>query len=182
MHIINTVKQQTNPLTGKDSITHMHGLVAHRSKGLLFTHDSYRGNCECSYLFSIGFTSFSVLFLFSLLPVSSLYRIFNTVSPEIRKIISINPSDKVLAFQYFQVHHSDRTGGPEELYSNSVISDNLNQIVNLISWICDFDFLSPALLYLFLTPEIVFCDHTRDLRWDGIFNLGPPTTASEFYE
>ena len=174
MHIINTVKQQTNPLTGKDSITHMHGLVARRTKGLLFTHDSYRGNCECSYLFSIGFTSFSVLFLFSLLPFSSLYRAFNTVSPDMRKIISINPSDKV--------HHSGRTDGPEELYSNSVISDNLNQIVNLISWICDFDSLSPALLYLFLTPEMVFCDHTRDLRWDGIFNLGPPTTASEFYE
>ena len=56
------------PLIQKDSIIHMHGLaIAVYVKVLSFARDLALVNSADSYLFSTGFTSLSVLLLFSLL-------------------------------------------------------------------------------------------------------------------
>ena len=55
------------PLIRKDSSTHMHGLAVYVKEGLPFAWDLSLENSADSYLFSTGFTSLSVLLLFSLL-------------------------------------------------------------------------------------------------------------------
>ena len=55
------------PLIRKDSGTHMHGLAVYVKEGLPFARDLPLENSADSYLFSTGFTSLSVLLLFSLL-------------------------------------------------------------------------------------------------------------------
>ena len=54
------------PLIQKDSSTHMHGLAVYVKEGLPFAQDLSLENSADSYLFSTGFTSFSVLPLFPL--------------------------------------------------------------------------------------------------------------------
>ena len=55
------------PKIQKDSSTHMHGLAVYVKEGLPFAQDVSLENSADSYLFSTGFTSLSVLLLFSLL-------------------------------------------------------------------------------------------------------------------
>ena len=54
------------PLIQRDCITHMHGLTVYVQKGLPFAQDLSLENSADSYLFSIEFTSHSVLLLFPL--------------------------------------------------------------------------------------------------------------------
>ena len=55
------------PLIWKDSTAHMHGLAVYVIEGLPFAWELPLENSADSYLFSTGFTSLSVLFLFPLL-------------------------------------------------------------------------------------------------------------------
>ena len=54
------------PLIWKDSSTHMYGLRVYVKEGLPFAQDLSLENSADSFLYSTGFTSFSVLLLFSL--------------------------------------------------------------------------------------------------------------------
>ena len=96
------------PLIWKDSSTHMHGLAVYVKEGLPFAQDLSLENSADSYLFSIGFTSLSVLifFLFQS-PSSPLCKVFYSISFNIDEVLSINPSANVFAFWDSNVHHKD---------------------------------------------------------------------------
>ena len=61
--------------------------------------ETYRKLCRFLIIFSTGCTSFSVLLLFPL--------IFDSISSNIDKVLSINPSANVFVFGDFNIHHKD---------------------------------------------------------------------------
>ena len=107
-------------------------------------------------MFSIGFTSLSVLVLF---PLSIVFMyVFWFYSTD--EFHSINPSANVFVFGYFNVHYKDwltysgATDRPDELcynlFKSFIISNDLTQMVNFPPRIPDCDSQGPALLDLFL--------------------------------
>ena len=59
-------------------------------------------------MFSTGFTSLSVLILFSLSIISaSLYTVFDSISSNIDEVLSVTPCANVFVFGDFSVHHKD---------------------------------------------------------------------------
>ena len=59
--------------------------------------------CGFLLMFLIGFTSPSVFLLFPL----SLCKVFDSISSNIDKVLSINPSVNVFVFVDFSIHHKD---------------------------------------------------------------------------
>ena len=112
-------------------------------------------------MFSTGFTSLSVLFLF---PISITFLVFvHSISFNVDEVLSINPSAIVFVFGDFNVHHkdwltyscgTDRSG--ELCYSFSV-SNELALMVDFPTQIPKCDCHSPALLDLFLSSDASFC-------------------------
>ena len=89
-------------------------------------------------MFSTGFTSLSVLLLFSLLiTFFSFVHSFDSISSNIDEVLSINPSANVFVFGDFNIHHKDwltyssGTDQPGELCYNFSISNDLTQMVDL---------------------------------------------------
>ena len=91
-------------------------------------------------------------------PSSSLRTVFDSISSNIDKVLSINPS-AVFVFGDFNVHHKDwltysgRINQPGELCYNFSISNDLTHMVNFPTRIPDCDSHSPALLDLFLSSD-----------------------------
>ena len=118
----------------------MHGLAVYVKEGLPFARDLSLENSACSYLFSTGFTSISVLLLF---PLSITFFSF--------------------VFGDFNIHHKDwltyssGTDRPGELCYNFSISNDLTQMVNFPIRIPDCDSYSPALLDLFISSDASIC-------------------------
>ena len=56
-------------------------------------------------MFLTGFTSFSVLLLFSLSSPSSICTVFESVSSNIDEVLLIKPSANEFVFGDFKVHH-----------------------------------------------------------------------------
>ena len=89
--------------------------------------------------------------------------IFYSISSNIDEVLSINPSAKVLFFGDFNIHHKDwltyssGTDRHSELWYKFSISNNFTQMVNFPTWIPDFDSHGPALLYLFLSSDVIIC-------------------------
>ena len=85
--------------------------------------------------------------------------VFDSISSNIDKVLSINPSANVFVFGDFHVHHKDwltyssGTDRPGELCYNFPISNDLTQIVNFPTRIPDCDSHSAALLDLFLSSD-----------------------------
>ena len=85
-----------------------------------------------------------------------------TISSNIDKVLSINPSADVFVFGDFNVHHKDwltysgETDRPGELCYN-FISNDLTQIVNFPTWIPACDSHSLALLPLFISSDASIC-------------------------
>ena len=111
-------------------------------------------------MFSIGFTSLSVLLLFSLSITFFVFvHVFDSISSNIDEVLSINPSrstDEVLLIN-FNVHHKDwltYSGGTDRLVNSVIISNDLTQLVNFPTQIPDCDSHNPALLELFISSEI----------------------------
>ena len=95
------------PLIQKDSITHMQGLADYVKQGLPFAQDWSLENSIDSYLcfwLALLHSVFYFFFLF-LAPSSSLYRVFDSISSNIDKVLLINPSANVFDFGGFNVHH-----------------------------------------------------------------------------
>ena len=94
---------------------------------------------------------------------SLLCTVFDSISSNIDKVLSINPFANVFVFGDFNVHHNDwvtYSGGtdrPGELCQNFYISNDLTQIVNFPTQIPDCDSHSPALLDLFLSSDTSIC-------------------------
>ena len=89
--------------------------------------------------------------------------VFYSISSNIDRVLSINPSANVFAFGDFNVHHKDwliYSGGTDrsgELCYNFSISNDLTQMVNFPSRIPDCYSYSPAILDLFISSGTSIC-------------------------
>ena len=89
--------------------------------------------------------------------------VFDSISPNLDEILSINPSANVFVFRGFNIHHKDwltysgGTGRSGEPCYNFCISNDFTQMVNFPTGIPDCDSHSPALLDLFLSPDTSIC-------------------------
>ena len=130
------------PLIRKDSSTHMHGLAVYVKEGLPFARDLSLENSADSYLcFRLALLhSVSYFFFLYQSPSSALCTVFDSISSNIDKVLSINPSADVFVFRDFDVHHkdwltysggTDRPGGP---CYDFAISNDLTQMVNFPTW------------------------------------------------
>ena len=87
--------------------------------------------------------------------------VFDSISSNIDKVLSINPSANVFVFGDFNAHHKDwltYSGGTDQPGEHCynflvVISNDLTQLVNFPTRIPDCDFHSPALLDLFISSD-----------------------------
>ena len=116
-------------------------------------------------MFLTGFTSLSVFFFLYQSPSLSLCTVFDSISSNIDEVLLINPSANVFVFGDFNVHHKDwltYSGGtdrPCELCYNFSISNDLTQMFNFHTRICDPDCDShgPALLDFLLLTHTSIC-------------------------
>ena len=80
-------------------------------------------------MFSTGFTSFSVLFIF---PLLNIWKVLDAISSNIYEVLSINLFARVFVLGEFYVHHNDwltyfgGTVRPCELFYNFSISNDLS--------------------------------------------------------
>ena len=137
----------------------MHDLTVYVTEGLPFVRDlSLENFCLCFRPALLD----TVFFLYRS-PSSSLCTVFDSISPNIDEVLSINPSANVFVFVDFNVHHkgwltySGGTDEPGELCYNFPIANDLTQIVNFPTRITDCDSHNPALLDLFLTSDASIC-------------------------
>ena len=86
----------------------MHCLAVFVKEGLAFSRDLSLENSAVLLMFLTGFASLSVLFFFLYrLPCSSLCKVFDSISSNTDKVLSINPSANVFVFGDYNVHHKD---------------------------------------------------------------------------
>ena len=97
------------PLIGKDSGTHLHGLVVYVKEGLPFARNlSLENSADYNLCFRLALLhSVSYFFFLYQSPSSSLQTVFNSISSNIDEVLSINPSANVFVFGDFNVHHKD---------------------------------------------------------------------------
>ena len=143
----------------------MYGLAVYVKEVLPFPPDLSLENSADSYLcFRLALLhSVSYFFLLYRSPSPLLCTVFDSISSNIDKVLSINLSANVFVFGDFNVHHKDwltYSGGTDrsgELCYNFSISYDLTQIVNFPTRIPDCDSHSPALLGLFLSSDASIC-------------------------
>ena len=139
------------PLIRKDSSTHMHGLAVYVKEGLPFARDLSLKNSADSYLCSRLALLHSVSYFFLYRSTSSpLSTVFDSISSNIDKVLSINPSAVFVFGDFIWLTYSGETDRLGELCYNFHISNDLTQMVNFPIRIPDCDSHSPALLDLFL--------------------------------
>ena len=97
------------PSVWKDYITHMHDLAVYVKEGLPFAQDLSLENSADSYLcFQLALLrSVSYFFFLYQSPSSLLCMAFDSISSNIDKVLSINPSAYVLVFGDFNIHLKD---------------------------------------------------------------------------
>ena len=119
------------PLIQRDSGTHMHGLAVYVKEGLPFVHDLSVENSADSYLcFRLALLhSVSYFFFFYRSPSSSLCMVFDSITPNIDEVFSINPSANVFVFGDFNVHHKDWL--ILCVTRHLIFGNNLNWLLNL---------------------------------------------------
>ena len=89
--------------------------------------------------------------------------VFDSISSNIDKVLSINSSASAFVFGDFNVHHKDwltYSSGTDrfgELCYNFSISNNLTQMVNFPTCISGCDSHSPVLLDFFLSSDASIC-------------------------
>ena len=108
--------------------------------------------------------------------------VFDSISSKINEVLSINTSANVFVFGDFNIHHKDwltyssgmeRPGENSVIISlvNSVISNDLTQIINFPTWISDCDSHSPALLDLFISSDASVCSTIASFHWEILILL-----------
>ena len=122
-------------------------------------------------MFSTGFTSPSVLLLFSLL-ITFFVFVHSFWFYFIYRWGSLDqPIWKCVCLSRFNVHHNDwltYSGGTDrsgELCYNFSVSNDLTQMVNFPTWIPDCDSHSPALLDIFLSSD-------ASMSYNGLPSIG----------
>ena len=94
--------------------------------------------------------------------------VFDSISPNIDEVLSINPPANVFVFEDFNVHHKHGTGEtdrPVELCYNFSISIDLTQVINFLTWIPDCDSHHPAFFHLFLSSVDSICSAMAFPPW-----------------
>ena len=134
-------------------------------EGLPFAWDLSLENSADSYLcFRLALLhSLSYFFFLYQSSSSALCMVSDSISSNIDKVPSINPSPNIFVFGNFNVHHKDwltyssGTDPPAELCYNFSISNDLTKMVNFPIWIPDCDSHSPAYLDFFLSSDPSIC-------------------------
>ena len=95
---------------------------------------------------------------------SSSSSLFDSISSNIGKLLSVNPSANVFVFwDLINIHHKDwltHSGGTDrsgELWYTFSIPNDLSEMLNFPTRIPDSDSHSPALLDLFLSSDASIC-------------------------
>ena len=137
----------------------MHGHAVYVKEVLAFAWDLSLENsadaCLCFWLALLQ----SVSYFFSLYwsPFLSLCTVFDAITSTIDEVVLTSPSANLFAFRDFNIHHNyqvtysggtDRSG---ELWDNFSISNDVTQMVNLPTWIPDWEVLITLLLLFPLT-------------------------------
>ena len=120
---------------------------------------------ENSYLcFRLAlFHSLSYFFFLHPSPSPCLYTVFDAISFNIDKVLSVNPSVNTLVFEDFNVHHKDwlsysgGADGPSEIYHNFSTSNDLTQLDKFPTRIPDCVCHIPTLLDLFSFSDPSIC-------------------------
>ena len=127
--------------------------------------------------------SVSYFFFLYWSPSSSLCTVFDSVSPEIDEVLSINPSANVFLFGDFNILHKDclaysgRTDRLGKLCYNFSISNDLTQMVTFLSLIVTLKILL-FWIYLFFLM-LVFAPHWEVLiMLLSLFRLTFPHTLN----
>ena len=95
-------------LIQKDSVTHVHGPAVYVKEGLSFAWDLPLENCVDFYLcFWLALLHPVSFFFFLCGSPLSLCKVFDSISSNIDKVLSINPSVNVFVFVDFSIHHKD---------------------------------------------------------------------------
>ena len=154
------------PLIRKYSVTHIRSLVFCVMERLPFTQELSLENLSgFLFIFSSGFTTFSVLLLFPLSITFSVFvHGFDFISSKIDEILSINPSANVFVSGNFNVHntcwltYAGRTERHSELcYKQPSNLNDLIEIANFPTWIPVCNSYSPAFLDLFIFSDARIC-------------------------
>ena len=97
------------PLTQKDSITHIHGLAVYVKEGLPVARSlSPENSVDSHFCFRLALLhAVSYLFFLYRSPSLSWRMVFDSISSNIYKVLSIHPSANVFVFGDFNVHHKD---------------------------------------------------------------------------
>ena len=148
-------------LIRKDSSTHMHVVEVDVKEGLPFARNLSLENSADSYLcFRLALLhSVSYFFFFYQSPSSALCMVFDSISSNIDEVLSINPSANAFVFGVFNVHIRNGLPIVVELIDlvNSVISNDLTQMVNFSTRIPDCESHGPALLDLIRSSDASIC-------------------------
>ena len=109
-----------------------------------------------------GFTALSILFFFAYWsPYLALCMVFDSILSNIEEVLLINLSANMFVFWDFNVHHEDwlsysgGTDGSGELCYIFSVSNDLTQMVNFCTRVCDSR--SPAHVDLFLSSGASIC-------------------------
>ena len=175
------VNMQTGylPSIQKDSNTHMHGLAVYVKEGLPFAQDLSLQNSADTYLcfwlallHSVSYVSF-----LHWSPSSSLCNVFDSVSSNIDKILSINPSANVLVFEDFNIHHKDwltYSGGTDrsgEICYNFSITNDLTRWLTFLLGILTV-ILTVLLFWIhFILLMLLFVLRWLSLHWKILIML-----------
>ena len=166
------------PLIQKDSVTHMHGPAVYVKEGLSFAWDISLENSVDFYLcFWLALLHPVSFFFFLCGSPLSLCKVFDSISSNIDKVLSINPSVNVFVFVDFSIHHKDwltychGSDRPGELCYNFFI---LNDLIRWLTFILGtLTVTLTALLfwiYLFLLIQ-VFVPQGLSLHWGILIML-----------
>ena len=97
------------PLIQKDSSTHMHGLTVYVKEGLSFAGnlslESFADSSLCFWPALLHSVSYFFYLYWS--PPQSLCMVFDSISSNIDKALSINPSANLFDFRDLSIHHKD---------------------------------------------------------------------------
>ena len=142
----------------------MHSLTVSVKEGLPFARDlSLEDSADYDLCFRLA-SLHSVSYFFFLYRSITLCTVFYSISSNIDKVLSVNPSaNNVFVFGDFNVQHKDwltyssGTNRSGELCYNFSISNDLTQMVNFPTRIPDCDSHSPALLDLCISSDASIC-------------------------
>ena len=104
IHLGNFSVRDYRPLIRKDSAIHIHGLRVSVNKIDLSLENS--ANSYLCFRLALLYSVSCFFFLF-LFPSSSLCTSFDSISSNIDKVLSINPSANVFVFGDFNIHHNN---------------------------------------------------------------------------